>query len=68
MNKYYQVTVQIRDISDKGKVTKTTEQYLCLSTGVTESEATIVKKFTDEGSNLDYVIKSVKETNILEVL
>ena len=66
--KYYQVTVVIKDVNDKGKVTKTTEQYLTKDTGCTEAEATVVKKFTDEGSNLDYEIKSVKVTNILEVL
>ena len=68
MNKYHLVTVVLYDTNEKGKRTKTTEQYLTLTTGCTESEATVVKKFVDEGNTLDYEIKSVKVTNILEVL
>ncbi len=68
MNKYYQVQVVIKDINDKGKVTKTTENYLILSTGCVEAEATVVKKFTDDGHNLDYEVKAVKVTNIISVL
>lgn len=66
--KYYLVTVVLKDINEKGKITKTTEQYLTQDTGCTEAEASVVKKFTDEGTNLDYEVKSVKVTNILEVL
>jgi len=68
MEKYYQVNVVLKDINEKGKVTKTTEQYLVSATGCLEAETSVVKKFTDEGNNLDYEVKSVKVTNILEVL
>lgn len=68
MEKYYQVNVVIKDINEKGKVTKTTEQYLVSTTGCNEAEAAVVKKFVDEGNNLDFEVKSVKVTNILEVL
>lgn len=68
MNKYYLVTVVIKDVNEKGKVTKTTEQYMTLTTGCTEAEAAIVKKFVDEGSNLDYEVKSVKVTNVLDII
>jgi hypothetical protein len=68
MEKYFLVTVVIKDVNEKGKTTKTTEQYLTLITGCTEAEAAVVKKFVDEGSNLDYEVKSVKSTNILSVI
>ena len=39
MEKYFLVTVVIKDMNEKGKITKTTEQYLTLTTGCTEAEA-----------------------------
>ena len=68
MEKYYQVNVVLKDENEKGKITKVSEQYLVKATGCTEAEIAVVKKFTDEGNNLDYEIKSVKITNILEIL
>lgn len=68
MSKYYQVNVVLKDINEKGKVTKINEQYLVDATGCLEAETAVVKKFTDEGNNLDFEVKSVKATNILGVL
>lgn len=66
--KYFQVNVEIRDVNEKGKVTKTREQYLVQAVSCLDAETTMVKKFVDEGSSLDYTIPSIKETKILEVL
>jgi hypothetical protein len=68
MSKYFQVNVELRDVNEKGKVTKTREQYLVDAETCVEAETKVVKKFTDEGNNLDYIIPSVKETKILEVI
>jgi diaminopimelate decarboxylase len=66
--KYFQVTVSITDINEKGKQTRVTEQYLVDSDSVTEAEAKVVKMYEDEGAKVDYAVKSVKETKILVVI
>lgn len=65
---YFQVTVEIVDMNEKGKQTKTREQYLVDSMSVTEAEAKINKLFEDEGMSTDFQVKSVKETKILQVI
>ena len=68
MSKYFQVNVELRDVNEKGKVQKIREQYLGFAESCLDAETKVVKKFTDEGNNLDYTIPSVKETKILEVI
>ncbi len=68
MNKYYQVSVEFRDVNEKGKVTKIREQFLVLTTGCPEAEASVVKDLVTTGNNLDYEVKSVKVTSISKVL
>jgi hypothetical protein len=68
MEKYYLVNVEVKEVSEKGKVQKIREQYLVLGVSCVEAETKVVKKFTDEGNNLDYTIPSVKETKILSVI
>jgi hypothetical protein len=65
---YFQVTVSITDINEKGKQTRVTEQYLADAESVTEAEAKVVKMYEDEGAKIDYSVKSVKETKILQVI
>lgn len=65
---YFQATVSITDINEKGKQTKVTEQYLIDADSVTEAEAKVVKMYEDEGAKIDYQVKSVKETKILQVI
>ena len=65
---YFQATVEILDISDKGKQSKIREQYLVDSESVTEAEAKVTKMYEDEGSRVDFQVKSVKQTSILQVL
>jgi hypothetical protein len=66
--KYFQVNVELREVNEKGKVTKTRQQFLVNAVTCFDAETTMIKKLVDEGSTLDYSIPSVKETKILEVL
>ena len=68
MEKYYQVSVEFRDINEKGKVTKIKEQILVLTTGCLEAEGVVVRDLVTTGNNLDYTVTSVKETKISKVL
>mgnify|MGYP003677329572 CR=1 FL=1 len=66
--KFYQVNVELQGESDKGKPTKIREQYLVWATSCLDAETTTVKKFVDEGNTLDFKVKSIRETKVLEVL
>ena len=65
---YFQATVVLLDINEKGKQSKITEQYLVDAMSVTEAEAKVTKLYADEGSSVDFQVKSVKETKILQVI
>ena len=65
---YFQVNVSITDINDKGKQTKITEQYLVDAVSVTDAEVKITKMYENEGGSIDFQVKSVKETKILQVI
>ncbi len=65
---YFQVNVSIVDINDKGKQTKITEQYLVDAVSVTDAEVKITKMYEDEGGSVDFQVKSVKETKIIQVI
>jgi hypothetical protein len=65
---YFQVNVSIVDINEKGKQTKINEQYLVNAVSVTDAEVKITKMYEDEGSQVDFQVKSVKETKILQVI
>jgi hypothetical protein len=65
---YFQANVEIVDMNDKGKQTRMREQYLVDAVSVTEAEIKITKMFENEGSNVDFQVKSVKETKILQVI
>ena len=65
---YFQATVVLVDINEKGKQSKITEQYLVDAMSVTEAEAKVTKLYADEGSSVDFQVKSVKETKILQVI
>jgi hypothetical protein len=60
--------VVLVDINEKGKQSKITEQYLVDAMSVTEAEAKVTKLYADEGSRIDFQVKSVKETKILQVI
>jgi hypothetical protein len=65
---YYKVDVEIRMETDNGKYKKHTEQYLTLSTGCTEAEASVIRSFEKAGDIREYHIKSVTRTKIAEVV
>lgn len=65
---YFQVNVSIVDINDKGKQTKITEQYLVDAVSVTDAEVKITKMYENEGGSVDFQVKSVKETKIIQVI
>jgi uncharacterized protein RhaS with RHS repeats len=65
---YFQVNVSLTDTNDKGKQTKVTEQYLVDAVSVTDAEVKVTKMYEDEGSQIDFQVKSVKETKILQVI
>jgi len=65
---YFQVNVSIVDMNDKGKQTKVTEQYLVDAVSVTDAEVKVTKMYEDEGGSVDFQVKSVKETKILQVI
>jgi hypothetical protein len=65
---YFQVNVSIIDINEKGKQSKVTEQYLVDAVSVTDAEVKVTKMYEDEGGSVDFQVKSVKETKILQVI
>jgi hypothetical protein len=65
---FFQVNVSIVDFNEKGKQTKVTEQYLVDAVSVTDAEVKVTKMYENEGGNVDFQVKSVKETNILQVI
>jgi hypothetical protein len=65
---YFQVNVSIVDINEKGKQTKVTEQYLVDAVSVTDAEVKVTKMYENEGSSVNFSVKSVKETKILQVI
>ncbi len=67
MAKYYAVTVAVEVEDAKGKIKKNKEQYLVDALSVTEAEAKIVKKFTDDAVQLEYEVIKVIETKIVDV-
>ena len=67
MKKYYAVTVAVEVEDAKGKIKKQKENYLVDALSVTEAEAKLVKKFTDDGMRLEYEVVKVVETKIIEV-
>jgi len=65
---YFQTTVEILDINEKGKQTKTKELYLVDAVSVTDAEVKVTKTFENEGSKVNFQVKSVRETKILQVI
>ena len=63
---YYISTVKVQDENDRGRITSTNEVYCVEAESCTEAEAKVVKEF--EGYNMDYHVKSVKESKIIKIL
>ena len=63
---YFIATVKVQDENERGRITNTNEVYCVEAETVTEAEAKVVKEF--EGQNIEYQVKSVKESKILKIL
>ena len=63
---YFIATVKVQDENERGRITSNNEVYCVESETVTEAEAKVVKEF--EGQNIDYHVKSVKESKIIKIL
>ena len=63
---YFIATVKVQDENERGRVINTNEIYCVEVDTVTEAEAKVVKEF--EGYQLDYHVRSVKESKILKIL
>ena len=63
---YYLAKVEVRMENDRGRIQKIRELYCVEAESVTEAEAKVVKEF--EGYQLDYQVKSVKESKIIKIL
>ena len=63
---YYLAKVEVRMENDRGRIQKIRELYCVEAESVTEAEAKVVKEF--EGYQLDYHVKSVKDSKIIKIL
>ena len=63
---YFIATVKVQDENERGRITSANEIYCVEADTVTEAEAKVVKEF--EGYQLDYHVKSVKESKIIKIL
>ena len=63
---YFIATVKVKDENERGRITSNNEVYCVEAETVTEAEAKVVKEF--EGQNIEYQVKSVKESKILKIL
>lgn len=69
MNKFFEVTVAIEiAILKNGNPKLKKEVYLIDALSVTEAEAKLVKDFLSSSQNIDYTVKSVKESRIYRVI
>ena len=63
---YFIATVKVQDQNERARITSNNEVYCVEAETVTEAEAKVVKEF--EGYNMDYHVKSVKESKIIKIL
>ena len=63
---YFIATVKVQDENERGRQTSTNELYCVEAESVTEAEAKVIKEFEDY--QLDFHVKSVKESKIIKIL
>ena len=63
---YFIATVKVQDQNERGRITSNNEVYCAETETVTEAEAKVVKEF--EGYQMEYHVKSVKESKIIKIL
>lgn len=68
MNFYYNVTVSIVTIDDKGKQKKASETYLVSAVSVTDAEAKVTNYLGGNGSTLEFEVKNVSKSKVIDVI
>ena len=63
---YFIATVKVQDQNERGRVTSNNDVQCVEAETVTEAEAKVVKEF--EGYQMEYHVKSVKESKIIKIL
>ena len=63
---YFIATVKVKDQNERGRIASNNEVYCVEAETVTEAEAKVVKEF--EGYQMEYHVKSVKESKIIKIL
>ena len=63
---YFIATVKVQDENERRRQTSVNEIYCVEADTVTEAEAKVVKEF--EGYQLEFHVKSVKESKIIKIL
>ena len=63
---YFIATVKVQDQNERGRITSNNKVYCVEAETVTEAEAKVVKEF--EGYQMEYHVKSVKESKIIKIL
>lgn len=67
--KFYQVKVTFENEPDeKGKIKKTSEQYLVDAISPTEAETRTTKWLKDQQESRDFEVKSASESRIIQVI
>jgi hypothetical protein len=68
MEKYYEATVEYVEELNNGKEKKRREVILVNALSVTESEANVTKHLNSINNQLDFTVKQVRESKIVEVI
>jgi len=68
MIKYYEATVEYREQDDKGREKKRREVVLVDAQSVTESEVKVTQHLNQINAQLDFTVKQVRESKIVEVI
>lgn len=63
---YYKAIVTIKTMDQKGREKKQNEEYLVSAVSVTDAEVKVHNQF--KNTTVDFEVKSVSQTRIIEVL
>ena len=64
--KYFLVTVIVKQTDSDGKIKKTPEKYLCKDISYAGVEEKIAKDF--DGTTFEYEIKSINDSKVIKVI
>jgi hypothetical protein len=66
--KYYEATVEYTEEMDNGKEKKRREVILVDALSVTETEVKVTEHLNALNLGLDFIVKQVKESKVIEVI